>query len=106
MDRRIFLSALFTGILAAGAVHAQGGPGMGRGMSDADREKMREQMRKHWDDMDSTTRERAMDRMRSRRHEPKYEDMRERWDKMSPDARRRMMEDHHGPDNEKRGMMR
>ncbi|MCA3262315.1 MAG: hypothetical protein ING44_10260 [Telmatospirillum sp.] len=78
MDRRLFLTVLATGIGIAPLAQAQ----------------MREDMRKRWDEMDHSTRERAMDRMRGPRTEPSYEQMRERWDKMSPETRRKMMERH------------
>ncbi|MBI3506795.1 MAG: hypothetical protein HY059_18310 [Proteobacteria bacterium] len=90
MNRRIFALGLAAAFLGAAPALAQGMPGMG---SD-DRRKMREQMRKRWDDMDHDQRSEAMDRMRGRRSEPRYEEMRERWDKMSPEQRSRMMERH------------
>jgi hypothetical protein len=94
MKRRTFL----TGTAIAGFATALGATGalaqgMG-GMSTAERDKMREQMRKRWDDMDHEGRSQAMERMRERRHEPKYEEMRERWDKMSPADRQKMLERH------------
>lgn len=94
MQRRTFLTAVATTglILAAGATGAVA-QGMG-GMSAAERDKMREQMRKRWDEMDHDGRSQAMERMRGRRHEPKYEEMRERWDKMDPADRQKMMERH------------
>ncbi len=87
MDRRTFA-------IGVGAVFLATGPALAQGMGAGDRQKKREQMRKHWDEMDHEHRSEAMDRMRGRRSEPKYEDMRERWDKMSPEQRTRMMERH------------
>jgi Ni/Co efflux regulator RcnB len=86
MDRRQFIAAL-AATLAAGPAAAQG-------MSADERAKMRDQMKKHWDDMDHEQRSHAMERMRGRKHEPKYEEMRERWDKMKPEDRAKMMERH------------
>jgi len=94
MQRRTFLTLTATAglAIALGATEALA-QGMG-GMSSAERDKMREQMRKRWDEMDHDGRSQAMERMRSRRHEPKYEEMRERWDKMSPADRQKMLERH------------
>ena len=88
MNRRTFAIGLVAAFLGTGPALAQGMPGMGSG----DRQKMREQMRKRWDEMDHDGRSQAMERMRSHRHEPKYEEMREHWDKMSPADRQKMME--------------
>jgi hypothetical protein len=97
MKRRTFLNGTAIAGLAVAlgstGAFAQGMGGMG-GMSNAERDKMREQMRKRWDEMDHDGRSQAMERMRSRRHEPKYEEMRERWDKMSPADRQKMLERH------------
>ncbi len=81
MERRTFAIGIAATFLVADGAFAQG---MGS----------REQMRKRWDEMDHDHRSEAMERMRGRRHEPKYEEMRERWDKMSPDDRQKMMERH------------
>ena len=87
MDRRTFTIGIAAAFLAAG-------PALAQGMGPGEREKMRERMRKHWDEMDHAQRSEAMERMRGRRHEPRYEEMRERWDKMTPEQRTRMMERH------------
>lgn len=94
MQRRKFLTLTATAglAIALGATEAFA-QGMG-GMSAAERDKMREQMRKRWDEMDHDGRSKAMERMRSRRHEPRYEEMRERWDRMSPADRQKMLERH------------
>lgn len=90
MERRTFTIGSLATLLVAGGAVAQGMQGMGPG----DRQRMHEQMRKRWDEMDHEHRSQAMERMRGRRHEPKYEEMRERWDKMSPADRQKMMERH------------
>lgn len=94
MKRRTFLTgtaiAGFAAALGATGALAQG---MG-GMSAAERDRMRDQMRKRWDEMDHDSRVQAMERMRSRRSEPKYEEMRERWDKLTPEQRTDMIERH------------
>ncbi len=94
MQRRTFLTLTATAglAIALGASEALA-QGMG-GMSAAERDKMREQMRKRWDEMDHDSRVKAMDRMRSRRSEPKYEEMRERWNKLTPEQRSGMIERH------------
>jgi hypothetical protein len=94
MQRRTFLTLTATAglAIALGATEALA-QGMG-GMSATERDKMREQMRKRWDEMDHEGRSQAMEGMRGRRHEPKYEEMRERWDKMSPADRQKMLERH------------
>lgn len=94
MQRRNFLTAIaMTGLAFAAGAGGAFAQGMG-GMSGAERDKMREQMRKRWDEMDHESRVKAMERMHTRRHEPKYEEMRERWDKMTPEQRTGMIERH------------
>lgn len=51
---------------------------------------------RRWDELSHDERVHMMERMRGRRHEPKWEEMRERWDRMPPEQRRAMMERHHG----------
>lgn len=94
MKRRTFLTGTaISGLAVALGTTGAIAQGMG-GMSSAERDRMREQTRKRWDEMDHDGRSKAMERMRGRRHEPKYEEMRERWDKMSPADRQKMLERH------------
>jgi len=87
MKRRTFL----TGAAIAGFATALDASGaLAQGMNSAERD----QMRKRWDEMDHDSRVQAMDRMRGRRHEPKYEEMRERWDKLTPEQRSGLIERH------------